>query len=128
MKRALTIAAGVAVGLAVIVVVLLAIQFLISGNLTGIDVHNDSNVPLQAVAVFVPGAVASGHRSDMSPGDWGGFGVQTKMFLPLRIVFDAQGQHYEVSRRVLLPPIGAYNIKIHIDPQMQVKVVRRILW
>ena len=128
MKRALTIAAGVAVGLAVIVVVLLAIQFLISGNLTGVDVHNDSGFALQGVAVVVPGASSRGQFDDMAPGDWGGFGVDTQMFLPLRIVFDAQGQHHEVSRRVLLPPVGAYSIKIHIDPQMNVKVVRRILW
>src|SRR5688500_133160 len=115
MKRVVTIAAGVAVGLGVIVIVLLAIQFLISGNSTSINVHNDSNVPLQAVAVFVPDSVFSGHRSDMSPGGLIGFDAQTKMFLPLRIAFDAQGQHYEVSSRVLLPPVGAYRIAIYID-------------
>jgi hypothetical protein len=128
MKRAATIVAAIALGLAIILLVALGIQFLISGNLTGIDVHNDSNRPLKSVAVFVPESVSSGHASDMSPGDWGGFAVDTRMFLPLRIVFDAEGQHYEVSRSVILPPIGAYHIAIYIDPQMQVSVVRRILW
>ena len=128
MKRVLTITAGVAAGVAVVAVVLLFIQFLISGNLTGIDVHNDSGVALQGVAVVVPGASPRGQFQDMAPGDWGGFGVDTQMFVPLRIVFDAQGQHHEVSHRVLLPPIGAYHVKIHIDPGLNVRVVRRILW
>lgn len=115
-------------GLAVILLVALGIQFLLGGNLTSINIYNDSNVPLRAVAIFVPGSVFSGHTTDMAPGDSGGFAVDTQMLVPLRIVFDAQGQHYEVSRRVLLPPVGAYFILIHIDSQMQVSVVRRILW
>jgi hypothetical protein len=127
-KIALKIAGEVAVGLGVILLVALFIQFLLSGNTTSIDGHNDSRVPLKAVAVFVPGSVFSGHPSDMPPESWGGFGAETQMVLPLRVVFDAQGQHYEVSRRVLLPPFGAYFVAIHIDPQMQVSVVRRILW
>lgn len=128
MKIALKLAGGVAAGLAVVFLIALFIQFLLSGNLTGIDVHNDSGVALQGVAVVVPGADSRGQFHDMGPGDWGGFSVDTRMFLPLRIVFDAEGQHYEVSRPVLLPPVGAYNIAIYITPQMKVSVVRRILW
>jgi hypothetical protein len=127
-KIALKVAAGVVAGLAVILFVALGIQFLLGGNLTSINIHNDSNVPLRAVAIFVPGSVFSGHTTDMSPGDSGGFAVDTQMLVPLRIVFDAEGQHHEVSRRVLLPPVGAYFISIHIDSRMQVSVVRRILW
>ncbi len=128
MKIALKVAAGLAAGLAIILGIAVFIQFLLSGNLTGVDVHNDSNVHLQGVAVVVPGADSRGQFHDMAPGDWGGFGVDTRMFLPLRIVFDAGGQHYEVSHRVVLPPVGAYQVAVHIDPQMQVSVVRRILW
>jgi hypothetical protein len=56
------------------------------------------------------------------------FSADTRMLLPVRVVFDADRRHYDVSRRVILPPIGAYIISIYIDPQMQISIVPRILW
>ncbi|MEY2564299.1 MAG: hypothetical protein QOH88_2492 [Verrucomicrobiota bacterium] len=128
MKRALTAFAAIALGLAIIFTLALGIQFLLGGNLTSINVHNDSKVPLEGVTIFAPGSESRGQFHSMGPGDSGGFAVDTQLLVPLRIVFDAGRQHYEVSRRVFLPPFGAYFIRIHIGPRMQVSVVRRILW
>jgi hypothetical protein len=64
----------------------------------------------------------------MPPGSDVAFSADTRLVLPIRVAFDAGGQHHESSRRVILPPIGAYIISIYIDEQMQVSIKPRILW
>ena len=127
MKKLLTIIAGVAVGVAVILVLGLTVQWLFFGNTTSINVFNHSNVPLHAVAVVVPGSVFSGAPHEMPPRSDVAFSADTRMFLPVRVTFDADGRRHDVFRRVILPPIGAYIISIYIDPQMQVSIVPRVL-
>jgi hypothetical protein len=60
MKRVLTIIAGIAVGLAVIFIFALVVQWLFFGNTASINVFNRSNISLHGVAVMVPGSVFSG--------------------------------------------------------------------
>ena len=128
MKKVLTIVAGVAVGLVTILVLALAAQWLFFGNTTSINIFNRSNVSLHDFAVVVPGSTFSGPRQEMPPSSDVAFSTDTRMLLPVRITFYADGRHYDVSRRVILPPIGAYIISIYIDPQIQVSIVPRILW
>jgi hypothetical protein len=126
-KKFLIIVAGVVVGLISIGIFALSVQWLFFGNTTSINVFNRSNVSLHSVAVAVPGSPFSDSRSEMPPGSDVGFSTNTRMVLPVRVAFDAAGQHHEVSRRVILPPIGAYIISIYIDEQMQVSITPRIL-
>jgi hypothetical protein len=127
-KKALTIVAGIAAGLAVILVFALAVQWLFFGNTTSINVFNHSSVFLHGVAVVVPTSAFSGSPHEMPPNSDVAFSADTRMFFPVQVAFDAEGRHYDVSRRVILPPIGAYIISIYIDQQMQVSIVPRILW
>jgi hypothetical protein len=126
-KKFLTIFAGVAVGLACIGIFALTVQCLFFGNTTSINVFNHSSVSLQSVAVIVPGSAFSSSPVEMPPGGDVVFSADTRMVLPIRVVFDADGRHYEAFRRVILPPIGAYIISICIDQQMQIAIRPRIL-
>ena len=128
MRKFLTILVGVAVGLVLILIFALAVQWLFFGNTTSINVFNRSNVSLQSVAVVVPCSAFSRSPQEMPPGSDVAFSTDTRMVLPIRVVFDAGGRHHEVFRRVILPPIGGYIISIYIDQQMQVSIAPRILW
>ena len=129
MKKLLTVAAGLAAGLMVIVVFALTVQWLFFGSSTSINIFNRSNMLLHDVAVTVPGSSPfSGRPSDMGPGVSSVFSTDTHMLFPVRVTFRANGHAYEVERRVWLPPIGAYIISIYIDPEMRVSVVPRIIW
>jgi hypothetical protein len=81
-----------------------------------------------AVAVVVLGSALSGSSHEMRPSSDIMFSADTRMLLPVRVIFDANGHHYEVSRHVILPRIGAYIISIYINEQMQVSITPRILW
>jgi hypothetical protein len=118
----------VAVGLVAILIFALIVQWLLWDNTTSINVFNRSSVPLHSVAVVVPGSAFSGSPNEMAPGADVAFSADTRMVLPIRLAFDAGGQHHETCRRVILPPIGAYIISIYIDQQMQVSIKPRILW
>ena len=97
MKKFLIIVAGVAVLLAAIAVFALTVQWLFRDNTTSINIFNRSSVPLHSVAVVVPGSAFSGPPNEMPPSDDVAFSADTRMVLPIRIAFDAGGQHYEAS-------------------------------
>jgi hypothetical protein len=126
-KRFLTIFAGVAVGLACMGIFALTVQWLFFGNTTSMNVFNRSTVSLQRVTVMVPGSAFSSSPVEMPPGGDVVFSADTRMVLPIRVVFNADGHHYEAFRRVILPPIGAHIISIYIDQQMQISIRPRIL-
>ena len=128
LTKSLKISVGIIVGLVFIGVFALAVQWLFFDNTTSINVFNRSNAPLHSVAVVVPGSAFSGSPNEMPPGSDVGFSADTRMVLPIRVAFDAGGQHHEAFRRVILPPIGAYIISIYVDPQMRVSIKPRILW
>jgi hypothetical protein len=127
-KKFLIILAGVAVGVASIGILALTAQWLFFGNTTSINVFNRSNVSLHGVAVSVPGSAFSDSPTEMPPGGDVAFSANTRMVLPIHVAFDADGQHHEAFRRVILPPIGAYIISIYIDEQMQVSIKPRVVW
>jgi hypothetical protein len=128
MRKFLTIAAGGAVALVAVGVFALSVQWLLWGNTTSINIFNRSSVPLHSVAVVVPGPTSSGSTNEMPLGSDVAFSAGTRLVLPIRVAYDAGGQHHETSRRVILPAIGAYIISIYIDEQMQVSIKPRILW
>ena len=127
MRKFLTIVSVGAVALVAVGVFALSVQWLLWGNTTSINIFNHSSVSLQGVAVVVPGSASLGSTNEMPPGSDVAFSADTRLVLPIRVTFDAGGQHHESSRRVILPPI-AYIISIYIDEQMQVSIKPRILW
>jgi hypothetical protein len=127
-KKLVTIVARIVVGLVVILVFALTVQWLFFGSTISINVFNRWSVLLHDVAVIVPGSAFSGSPQEMPPSSNVALSAGTQMFLPIRLVFDAEGHHYDICRWMILPPIGAYIISIYIDQQMQVSIRARILW
>ena len=124
MKKFLIVVAGVALGAATLGAGAITLLWLFCDNGVSINVRNASGVPLQKVAVVVPNAAFSGYPSDMEPGTEFVFGTDDTMKphtkLPLRVIFDAAGHHYEVPAQIRLAPFGSYYVSISINEHMQV--------
>jgi hypothetical protein len=128
LQTMLKIVAALAAGAVAIAIIIACIQSLFFGNNTSINTDNRSGALLHNLAVVVPGSVFSGRPHEMAPGDSDVFSASTQMVMPIRVTFDTDGDHHEVSKRVILPPLGAYMIMISIDEHLRVSIKPWILW
>ena len=126
-KKFFTIVAGIALGAAMLGAGAVTLLWLFSDNNVSINVFNRSGVVLRNVAVIVPGSPFSGRPEDMSPDNSFVFATETKTKLPIHVVFDADGRHYDVPTQLRLAPFGSYLVSISIDDHMQVSFKTRFL-
>lgn len=124
MKRSLLILAGVVLGSAMFAAGAFTLLWLFSDNSLQIDLRNDSGVSLQNVAIIVPGASFSRLAQDMQPGDGvifsTGDSLKPRRKLPIRVVFDADGRHYDVPKKLSLAPFGSYYLTFRIQNDLAV--------
>jgi hypothetical protein len=127
-KNLFTILAVATLGVIAVTIIVACVQALFFGNSTSINIDNRSGVALHSLSVVVPGSAFSGRPDEMPPRSSAAFSASTRMVMPIRVTFDADGHQHEASRRIILPPLGAYMILISVDPQMQVSIRPWILW
>ena len=115
--------AGIVLGAAIFAVGVFALLLLFCDNSVTISVRNDSVVPLGKVTVVVPNSW-SDSTPHLKPGDeidfetFDTFGPRIK--LQFRVIFDGNGNHYDVPVQARLAPFGSYYVPVSIDQHMQV--------
>jgi hypothetical protein len=52
--------------------------------------------------------------------------VETRTKLPIRVVFDAGGRHYDVPAELRLAPFGPFVVSISIGREMQISIKTKL--
>jgi len=123
-KRFLLVLAGVVLGSATFALGAFVLLWLFSENSLQVDFRNDSGVSLQNVAIIVPGAAFSPAAQDMQPGGGVIFNtgdtLKPRRNLPIHVVFDTDGRHYDVPKELRLAPFGSYYLSVRIRDNLAV--------
>jgi len=124
-KRLLFIISGIALGAAIFAAGALTLLWLFSDNNVSINLSNDSKAELHNVGVIIPGSPFPAFRHEMPPITYFAFSAETRSRLPIRVVFDAGGRHYDVPVELHLAPFGSFVVSISIDERMQVRIKKK---
>ena len=127
MRKFLIILVGVIVGAVVFGAGAFAILLLITRDDVSIDLRNSSGTNLHNVAVIIRNSPWNDSTDDMPPGGSMGFAVDRHTRLPIRVVFDAGGRHYDLAAEVRLPPVGDFVVIVTINEHLQLTIERILI-
>jgi hypothetical protein len=120
-KKLLLVLGGIVVGTFIFLSAVVCLIYLTSANQISFEVANDSKTVLHNVTLIVPG-IPDSRMEEMLPGQSFGPGMPARRKVAFRVLFDADGQHYEIPAKVRALPFGLWTVWVHIDDRMQISV------
>jgi hypothetical protein len=124
-RKLFLILAGLVVGVGIFATGVICVIYLTSSNTIGaVEIRNNSKVVVGYVELAGSGWSCS-LMPEVLPGQslsGGCLGMPSRMKLPFRLIFYAEGRRYDRPAQVHLLPFGDYNVIVTIDDQMQISV------
>ena len=100
----------------------MTLLWLFCDNNVSINLAKKSEAELQNAAIIVAGSPFSGMPHKLAPGDSFVFGAETHSKLPIRVLFDADGRHYDIPSELRLAPFGSFVVVITVGEHFQISV------
>ncbi len=121
MKKLWLVLGGVILGVVIFIGAIVCLVCLTSANQISFEVANDSKTVLHNVTLIVPG-IPDSHAEEILPTGSFGTAMPARTKVAFRVLFDADGHHYEFPAQVRALPFGLWTVWARIDDRMQMTV------